>query len=511
MRIISCDIENFGKFSKKHFDFHNGINTIYAENGWGKSTLAAFICVMFYGFDGESKRDKKDRERIQYAPWQGGAYGGRIIFALDGKEYSCVRSFGAKASEDYVCVREVETNLETEIFGNCPGEVIFGIDRESFINCLYIAQGKNESRATGDISSKLGNTEVITDDISNYQRANESLSDLLNKLSPSRKTGELYKLKNRIYEIKQDVKNKEILLSKLDADLDDLYEIEERIDCLEEEQEALVIAMKREKDEKRDRVQKRRRGFLGYLCILLGLAIIAGGAYLWYWMHKKEIGIACMAFGGLITLYGVFRRKPEKKSSRLEEYANKSIGYNGELKNLYKAKSELESRIKEGKRRLKRLDELDLSLEDLDGEYAKKKEVYEDAKVSQRLLTEAKNNYMARYMKPLKLAFDEYYSIVSGEDSRIISIDVDTKVTRYEHGQQREIYSLSQGYQDMIGFCKRLAYTEVMCWMEVPCLILDDIFVNLDEKRFQGAKDLMDEVGKKYQVIYFTCHKERMI
>ena len=53
MRLISCYIDGFGKLNNMEVQFEDGINTFVQDNGWGKSTLAAFIRVMLYGFDEE--------------------------------------------------------------------------------------------------------------------------------------------------------------------------------------------------------------------------------------------------------------------------------------------------------------------------------------------------------------------------------------------------------------------------------------------------------------------------
>ena len=42
MRLISCTIENFGKLNNVTYEFSGECNTICEDNGWGKSTLAAF-------------------------------------------------------------------------------------------------------------------------------------------------------------------------------------------------------------------------------------------------------------------------------------------------------------------------------------------------------------------------------------------------------------------------------------------------------------------------------------
>ena len=55
MKLISCHIENFGKLHGYSLDFSDEKNILCAENGWGKSTLTAFIRAMFYGFPRKSK------------------------------------------------------------------------------------------------------------------------------------------------------------------------------------------------------------------------------------------------------------------------------------------------------------------------------------------------------------------------------------------------------------------------------------------------------------------------
>ena len=62
MKLIRCHIENFGILHDFDYVFNAGINVIHAENGWGKSTLASFIRVMFYGFDKETKKSIEETE-----------------------------------------------------------------------------------------------------------------------------------------------------------------------------------------------------------------------------------------------------------------------------------------------------------------------------------------------------------------------------------------------------------------------------------------------------------------
>ena len=87
MRLISCYIEGFGKLRKLEIKFEDGLNCFVKENGWGKSTFAAFLRVMFYGFEGETKRNELENERKYYRPWASDVYVGELVFEADGRTY----------------------------------------------------------------------------------------------------------------------------------------------------------------------------------------------------------------------------------------------------------------------------------------------------------------------------------------------------------------------------------------------------------------------------------------
>jgi uncharacterized protein YhaN len=85
MKLIRLHIENFGRLSNVDMDFTSGVNQVLQENGWGKSTLAAFLRVMFYGLEGARKKELDENDRAKYKPWNGGHFGGSIEFEAGGK------------------------------------------------------------------------------------------------------------------------------------------------------------------------------------------------------------------------------------------------------------------------------------------------------------------------------------------------------------------------------------------------------------------------------------------
>lgn len=207
MKLIKCHIENFGKISDFTYDFTDGLNEICQDNGWGKSTLAGFIRVMLYGFDNEGKRDELENERRKFKPWQGGVYGGSLVFETDGKKYLAERTFGVKVSDDTFSLRNFETNMECHDFSSNLGEDIFKIDAASFKRTILISQNDCEVIVTDGIHAKMGNLVDATDDINNYDTVIKEFQKKLNEMTPSRKTGSIHKLKEQLAEKKNELRN----------------------------------------------------------------------------------------------------------------------------------------------------------------------------------------------------------------------------------------------------------------------------------------------------------------
>ena len=207
MKLISLHIDNFGQFNNFDYVFEDGINQIIEENGWGKSTLAAFIKVMFFGFDNTSKRDDYVNEKRRFKPWQGGLYGGSLAFEIDNKQYTIYRTFEAKDKDDTFKLVDTITKLDSFDYTSDIGKEIFEIDSDSFEKTAYIFQNNCESGSTGDIAALLGCDAVDDVDVNNYDEVIGHMNDKINSLSPKRKTGQLYKMKEKELEANFDINN----------------------------------------------------------------------------------------------------------------------------------------------------------------------------------------------------------------------------------------------------------------------------------------------------------------
>ena len=172
MKLLRLHVENFGKLQSFDYSFEKGLNVLLKENGWGKSTLAAFIKAMFYGMPASSKQSLDENERKKYMPWQGGAYGGSLEFSTATGKYRIERFFGAKESGDSFALYDLATNCESNRYSSRIGEELFGIDADGFARTVYLSQ--HAIIAKGDnntITAKLGDLLDDVDDIGSFDDA----------------------------------------------------------------------------------------------------------------------------------------------------------------------------------------------------------------------------------------------------------------------------------------------------------------------------------------------------
>ena len=72
MRLLNCQIENFGKLQNLELDFQDGLNVFLRENGFGKSTLAAFIRVMAFPSVSAEKSSSASTGSVESSPINNG-------------------------------------------------------------------------------------------------------------------------------------------------------------------------------------------------------------------------------------------------------------------------------------------------------------------------------------------------------------------------------------------------------------------------------------------------------
>ncbi len=192
MLLKKCHVQGFGKLQDFTYEFSEGLNVICTENGWGKSTFAAFLRAMFYGLPQAGSRTKlEEAERRKYKPWNGGVMGGSLIFEANGKEYKAERTFGKKEAEDTFRLIDLSTNLDSADFSAELGKELFGLDKEAYSRSTYLPQNKISDGGMNDsIGKKLGKMAEGEDESGNFDQAYGMLDELRKKYIPDRQKDE---------------------------------------------------------------------------------------------------------------------------------------------------------------------------------------------------------------------------------------------------------------------------------------------------------------------------------
>ena len=176
MRLVSCHVTGFGKIENFDYDFTDDFQIIMENNGWGKTTFAAFLKAMFYGME-YSRAYKTLNERRHYKPWSNAIYGGNLVFELSEKQYRIERTFGDKEADDTFALYDVNTGLKSDAFSENLGEEIFQVDRESFEKSIFIPEASIHTEMTDSLNAKMGNIASVKDDINNFDKALEKVEE----------------------------------------------------------------------------------------------------------------------------------------------------------------------------------------------------------------------------------------------------------------------------------------------------------------------------------------------
>ena len=208
MKINKLEIAHFGKFSDYSLDLKNGFQVLYGNNEDGKSTLMAFIEMMFYGDQGRSRAIDKN-SRLKYLPWNGSPMEGAIEFEHSGTSYRLQKLFGATPSRDVVDLINLSTNSSVELEpGEEVGTYFLGIDLDSFRRSSFIGQvGRIEIRAGTDmVAEKLMSSVTETGDegFSNQEIVNRLDEAMTNMQARRGNRGTLVEAKKDLEDLKNE-------------------------------------------------------------------------------------------------------------------------------------------------------------------------------------------------------------------------------------------------------------------------------------------------------------------
>ncbi|MBO5914339.1 MAG: hypothetical protein J6Q72_03235 [Clostridia bacterium] len=180
LNIEKIEIVSFGKLKNVCVTAEKGINILSAPNESGKSTLAAFIKFVFYGFAGARMQTLTENERKLYTPWDAEVSEGSITITADGTKYTVHRRCLASGKES----AEI-TNYSTgraEFTGEVAGEVFFGVSEEVFARTLFFRQLTLPQSRDEILADRLKNIAISADEQVSTKKAISKLNECKNEL-----------------------------------------------------------------------------------------------------------------------------------------------------------------------------------------------------------------------------------------------------------------------------------------------------------------------------------------
>ena len=250
MRINSLYISAFGKIKDLKLDFTDGFNIVYGDNENGKSTVMAFIKMMFYGSERSSAKLSKNI-RKKYTPWDNALMAGSIDFTHSGRNYRLEREFRSSNSTDKATLCDLDFGTRQAV-GADIGTKFFGLSSAAFERSVFIGQfgfPENDSEAEGEINSKLSNMVLTGDESISFETVNSRLEKAkLSLMSKSGKAGEYDKNVIRHNALSEKIDSLKDLSADVERKKGEIDKVQEKIELMEQKAKELKKQISAEND-----------------------------------------------------------------------------------------------------------------------------------------------------------------------------------------------------------------------------------------------------------------------
>lgn len=239
MKLLKCHIVGFGNWKNQTIDFKDGLTSVCEKNGFGKSSLASFIRAMFYGLE---RVTKANNERKRALPFDGSPCGGSLDFEWQGNQYSIERSFIGKTPKDdtLICYKN---GIETKELGEIPGNVVFGLDLDSFNRTIFISPTDLEISSSETLNAKMSHFVEGSSDGCDFSSVKESLEELKKKYKPQKNAetkGLLALEANKINDLEMQETNLSNMKAAMPAKYEKLQELDKNISINQEKTKKAV-------------------------------------------------------------------------------------------------------------------------------------------------------------------------------------------------------------------------------------------------------------------------------
>ena len=201
MKIKSLKIGAFGKLKNVNITLDDKITVIHGKNEAGKSSVAAFIRYMLYGFSSTAKKNLSENDKKHYMPWDGDSVSGELEFTSEnGSNYTAVRKNAARAQSTILDADGMPA-YETV----SAGDIFFGLDEPVYRKTAFIGQTDISLSDSGELDRAINNMVNSADEEIDADVAIEKLNKLKKELLGARQnSGRIYKIQCELDELKRE-------------------------------------------------------------------------------------------------------------------------------------------------------------------------------------------------------------------------------------------------------------------------------------------------------------------
>lgn len=180
MIIESLDIRHFGKLTDFKASFALGFNLIEGAAESGKTTLAAFIVYMLYGFPEEKTAFTERKHRT---PWEGMPAMGSMTFSVGDERYRVERTSESteRGWRDTYALHNLTTGL-AEQGALSPGERFLGVPYESFVDTAFLCDVRRGGVGKEETTDAIENILFSGDEKLSSERAIRMLREVSKEL-----------------------------------------------------------------------------------------------------------------------------------------------------------------------------------------------------------------------------------------------------------------------------------------------------------------------------------------
>lgn len=533
MIIKNLYIKNFGGLRDKNITFGDRLNILSSDNETGKSTVAEFIKIMLYGIS-RGQQNIRGNERARFMPWGEKSMGGEITISKDRKDYTIIRTFGKRKSDDKISVINALTGAPVpELCIESPGDVLLGIGKAGFEKSLYIKQlsSKIEPDKEDEILQKLVNLAQSGDEEISYQRAALILDKAAKELNGSRPKGKILMVREEISNLasrRTDCENSMLAMVALEDKLKALaaekgrfesFSVDKtRLEELKKEYSDALVVQAGER-QRQDEFLHRKASRLKGLKIQTLLSSLVLAALLFF---RPLFSVVFLVWAVLAAVFFFKVKKTEfKEAGKInsediakEIQAEEAAIAQKERENTA-ALLEVVRQIGEAESRLDNMDitpvsEIEEKIKDLQNTYHGYLQALDDIMLAKKCLDKAFEILQSSFGKRLNDEASKVLTeIANGKYTEVlVDNEYNMLVRASEENALIDAQYLSSGAYDQIYFSLRMAVVNLL--FDNAPVIFDEAFVQYDDTRLSAVLDYIIKQENR-QILLFSCHKREQL